>query len=100
MSVAIEFHPEAADEAVEAQQRYAEQSEKTAERFLAEVQRALEKIGEFPDRYPRHSHGTRVFLLRRFPYLIIYKAYADHVKIVVVAHGKRKPGYWKHRVTK
>lgn len=100
MSVPVEFHPEAADEAVEAQHRYAEQSEKAAERFLAEMQRALEKIAEFPDRYPRHSHGTRVYLLRRFPYLIIYQECADHVKIVAVAHGKRKPRYWKQRVTK
>src|ERR1022692_3360680 len=98
MTLPIEFHPEAAHEAVEAQQRYADRSGKAAERFLAELRRAIENIGEFPDRYPRHSHGTRVFLLRRFPYLVIYKEQADQIKIVAVAHGRRRPGYWKRRL--
>jgi plasmid stabilization system protein ParE len=100
MSVVVEFHPDAADEAVEMHQWYADRSEKAAERFLGELDRAIEKIGEFPDRYPKHSHGTRVYLLRRFPYLVIYKEYADLVKIVAVAHGRRKPGYWKRRLKK
>ncbi len=52
MSVVVEFHPDAADEAVETHQWYAERSEKAAERFLAELDRAIENIGDFPDRYP------------------------------------------------
>jgi plasmid stabilization system protein ParE len=98
MSVVVEFHAEAALEAAEAHRRYAERSERAAERFLAELDRAVQNIGEFPERYPRHSHGARVFLLRRFPFLIIYKEYADQAKIVAVAHGRRRPGYWKRRL--
>ena len=98
MSAEIEFHPEATHEAVEAHQRYAKRSGKAAERFFVELQRAVDSISEFPDRYPRHTHGTRVFLMRRFPYLVIYMEQVEQVIVVAVAHGRRRPGYWKRRL--
>jgi hypothetical protein len=54
MSVAVEFHPDAADEAVATHEWYAERSEKAALRFLMELDRAIENIGEFPDRSLAH----------------------------------------------
>ncbi len=39
----------------------------------------------------------RRFLLRRFPYVIIYEIVSDEIHILAVAHTKRRPGYWKNR---
>ena len=30
----------------------------------------------------------------KFPYAIIYSIEPDHIRIIAVAHNKRKPGYW------
>jgi hypothetical protein len=39
-----------------------------------------------------HLHGTRRFVLDRFPFSIVYLDTAEFVNIVAVAHGKPKPG--------
>ena len=55
---------------------------------------------ENPQAGPRF--GTTRFhyvLVRRFPYVVFYSEGADAVRIMAVAHGKRRPGYWKHRKT-
>jgi hypothetical protein len=44
-------------------------------------------------------HHTRRFLLRKFPFLLIYRERAGgNLQIVAVAHTSRKPGYWKERI--
>jgi plasmid stabilization system protein ParE len=40
---------------------------------------------------------SRRYVLRRFPYSIIYRATADEIQIVAVAHHRRRPGYWAKR---
>jgi len=40
---------------------------------------------------------SRRYVLRRFPYSIIYRATADQIQIVAVAHHRRRPGYWAKR---
>jgi len=43
--------------------------------------------------------STRRMLLRRFPYQIVYHVTSKHITIAAVAHLKRKPYYWKHRLS-
>ena len=40
----------------------------------------------------------RKFVLTSFPYNLIYVPSIDAVRILAVAHHKRKPGYWRNRV--
>ncbi|MBI4996895.1 MAG: type II toxin-antitoxin system RelE/ParE family toxin [Rhodocyclales bacterium] len=40
---------------------------------------------------------SRRYVLRRFPYSIIYRATANEIQIVAVAHHRRRPGYWTKR---
>lgn len=42
----------------------------------------------------------RRFLVRRFPYGILYTIEADHILILAIMHLSREPGYWRHRVAK
>jgi plasmid stabilization system protein ParE len=55
------------------------------------------QIVRMPQRWPKYLHGTRRFVLRRFPFSIIYLDDYD-VNIVAVAHNKRKPGFCKRRL--
>ena len=93
----VEFHPDAVDEAVAAREWYQARNLSAAAAFLEETDRAIERIAEAPQRFPQHVHGTRRYLLHRFPFSIIYRETDTTVQIVAVAHARRKPGYWTHR---
>jgi plasmid stabilization system protein ParE len=41
--------------------------------------------------------GHRRYGLRRFPYLIIYKLTKTEVRVVALAHQRRRPVYWQGR---
>ena len=70
----------------------------TSDALIVEISEALEAICDAPLRWPKYVHGTHRFLLRRFPFPIIYLDDPDFVNIVAVAHFKRRPGYWRQRV--
>lgn len=40
---------------------------------------------------------TRQFLLRRFPYKVVYRNREQDIYVVAIAHTSRRPDYWKHR---
>ena len=95
----IEFHHEATAEYDAAFDWYLERSADAAIEFDAEVDRALAQIIASPRRWAAGPFSTRRFLLRRFPFTLIYRELAlGNVQIVAVAHTSRKPGYWKRRM--
>ena len=94
----IDVHPEAVDEARAAAQWYRERSALAADAFLAELDRAVEKIVENPEMYPHYVQGTRRYLLQRFPFYLVYRQVTGKLEIVAIAHGRRKPGYWRKRI--
>jgi plasmid stabilization system protein ParE len=96
--VPLEFHPRAIEEARAARRWYARRSPALADRFLAQLDLAVRQISAAPGQWPTYLHGTRVYRLRRFPYLIVYRELADSVQVVAVAHGKRRPDYWRRRL--
>jgi plasmid stabilization system protein ParE len=93
----VVFHPEASTEYREACVWYADNDPRTADRFEQEVESAIQRIREAPRRWPKYDETHRKLLLRRFPYLVIYREYGSRIWIVAVAHGHRRPGYWKNR---
>ncbi|MBI2525034.1 MAG: type II toxin-antitoxin system RelE/ParE family toxin [Candidatus Rokubacteria bacterium] len=93
----VRFHPEARAEVLAARDWYAARNQTAADRFVAEVEQAVEAILEAPDRRPRYLHRTRRYVLPRFPFSIIYRPHGSAVHIFAVAHAKRRPGYWKER---
>ena len=76
---------------------YAERSQRAAEGFDAEFQRALEQIAADPERFAHCDDLHRYYLMRRYPYQVIYRQREDQLIIVAVAHAKRRPGYWSDR---
>ena len=91
------FHPEASVEYGEAYAWYLGHDPKAAERFEQEVESAVRYIVKDPHRWPTYDEKHRKLLLRRFPYVLIYREHANRIWIVAVAHEHRRPGYWKER---
>ena len=94
----IVFHPEAIEEAVRATRWYRNRSPRAAARFVAEVSQVIEKILAAPQRWPRGAGGTRRVNLPCFPFMVVYRESADTIQVLAVAHGRRRPGYWKDRL--
>jgi len=93
----LSIHPEALEEAVSAARWYRERSPLTAKRFAAELNQVIDNILDAPHRWPVSARGTRKVKLPCFPYLVIYRAKDDGVLVLAIAHGHRRPGYWKTR---
>lgn len=97
------FHPAARTELIEAIEEYEQQREGRGAAFDAAIGRAITKILEAPERWPLARRaperlGTRGYMLKRFPYDVIYRLVGeDELKIIAIAHHKRRPGYWTKR---
>lgn len=65
-----------------------------------EVRRAFIDIQKEPKLWTKRKSSTRCHLLQRFPYAIYYIEIEDAIWIVAVAHLRRKPYYWRKRLSK
>ena len=97
-SSTFRFHPEARDEFRDAVRWYRTRDRRASADFRIVVSNAIRVIVEAPQRWPKFLHGTRRCVMQRFPYSVVYLDDPESVTIIAVAHGKRKPGYWKDRV--
>jgi hypothetical protein len=71
---------------------------RVAAAFLTEIERAVELIANSVQTWPLYYKNTRKFVLKRFPFLIVYREAATSIQIIAVAHGRRRPYYWKTRL--
>lgn len=93
----VSIHPAAVVEAREARLWYLARSADAASAFVAEIDRALARIAESPNRWPERSDGRRRYALRRFPFIVIFRVESDVLRVLAVQHGRRRPEYWKAR---
>lgn len=94
----FEFHPEAELELYEAALRYESEVPGLGRRFSDEVERVVHVILEHPEMGARVDDNLRHFVLRKFPFSIVYAVASTRVYIVAIAHGSREPEYWRLRV--
>ena len=77
---------------------YAERSRRAAKEFEIEFARALDVISKSPEDYPLADDRHRFYLLKRYPFQVIYRRISDdQLLIVAVVHASRRPGYWSSR---
>jgi plasmid stabilization system protein ParE len=76
---------------------YAERSVQAADLLDVEFDRALNVIAADPERFPLCDERHRYYLMRRFPYQVIYRRHEDHWVVIALAHTARAPGYWSDR---
>jgi plasmid stabilization system protein ParE len=94
----IDIHPAALAEFKSAVNWYMERSETAANRFVAEIDSAVDLIVASPQRWPAGDRNTRRFVLQRFPYALIYREQVHTIQLLAIAHGHRRPEYWKDRL--
>ncbi len=93
----LEFHPEAELELLEAALHYEMEVPGLGERFETEVRRATDLLLDHPEIGQQVDPDLRRFVLPRFPFTLIYSATSEVLRIEVVAHQNRLPGYWRTR---
>jgi toxin ParE1/3/4 len=94
----IDLHPAALEELKSAIAWYLDRNETAAVNFVAEIDQAVELVVAPPQRWPKGLHGTRKFVIQRHPYAIIYRERESDIQILAIAHGPKRPGYWKKRL--
>lgn len=93
----VRFHPAADAELLAATEWYVERSAAAAVGFVREVEHALTRIAEAPERYPLTRFGRRRFVLLNYPYDVVYRVTRADIEIIAVAHHARRPAYWRSR---
>ncbi len=92
------IHSEAINELDAAISYYEAQKVDLGLDFLAEVEQALDKIQKNPNLGAVYKvRGLRRYVIQRFPFLVFYAEFESSIWVVAIAHGKRKPDYWKKR---
>lgn len=97
MSYQVYYHPEAEAELKEAAAYLGKKSFGLGDLFLDDIQHALELIVFSPEISPVIQQKVRKKILRKFPYSIIYSIADLDIRILAVAHQRRRPFYWKNR---
>jgi toxin ParE1/3/4 len=95
----IRYHHDARAEFLHEVQYYAALSTRLAERYDKAVRDAEAHAVESPELWPKYRHKTRRVVDRKFKFSLVYLHTESEVFIVAVAPFKRKPGYWKARLS-
>ena len=88
------FRPEAEDELIEAIDWYEARGSGLGADLLRCVDACVERISREPESYPIVHRETRMGIVRRFPYLLLYRITEKGVSVVAVFHAKRDPKIW------
>lgn len=93
-----EFHPAALREFQFAATYYESQQCGLGVRFMEAVKSAVEHIVASPQSWRVLEENVRRYLIKVFPYAVLYTVENDYVLIVAIMHCNREPGYWHHRI--
>ena len=92
------FLPPAQDELLEGISYYAAIHADLGSRFERAVAQAVRNLVAHPERGAPRSNSTRRWLVKEFPFGVIYRTSDSEVLIVAVAHQRRKLEYWAKRI--
>ena len=100
----VEFHPDARAELEEDARWYEGRGAGLGDELRDEVFGVLAQIQQFPESFPRwprtrHAGVIRKGSLRKFPYAVAYYARPNLIRVLAIAHAKRRPLYWLYRAT-
>ena len=102
MSLPVRISAEADDELVDAACWYESHREGLGDSFLNAVDTTVARIAEAPhvgSMVPAVSdQAIRRRPVQRFPYHIVYMELPDHLRVLAIAHDRRRPGYWMGRL--
>jgi plasmid stabilization system protein ParE len=97
VSLQLDFHESAELELNEAADFYDLRSPGLGSDFLDEIDRGLGHITQHPEAAAPALGSVRKRIMARFPYSILYSVGEDRIRILAIAHQKRRPFYWRGR---
>ncbi len=97
----VKVHPQVYEEMEYYRAWYESKAKNLGTDYLREVDYAIKRVVESPETWPWYDkeNQTRKFLIHRFPFGVIYRLKENTIQILAVADLRRKPGYWKNRLT-
>jgi len=98
MTYRIVITPEAETDLANAYSWYEEKKPGLGHNFIQQVGAAMEFIKKHPGACPVEYKCTRKFLIKKFPYKIVYLEEKDQIVILAVLHGMRNPAHMKCRI--
>jgi toxin ParE1/3/4 len=98
MNRPISIHEAAEIELNDAADFYDLESPGLGETFINEIHKAIDLIARFPKALPLIRGRIRRKVIIKFPYTLIYSVRATEIRILAVAHQKRRPIYWRGRL--
>ncbi len=97
MTLPVRLRREAEQDLENAARWYEAQQPGLGQRFIAEVARTFDLVGEQPAMYPAVGRMAHRALIRRFPFCVFYRIEEASIIVVAVMHGSRHPSHWKSR---
>lgn len=68
-----------------------------ARAFVDEFERVIHLVSSAPQLGAVFRGTRRRYFLRKFPYSVIYQVAQDELRVLALAHQKRRPAYWVRR---
>jgi hypothetical protein len=102
--VSFEVKPEAQDDARQAASYYDNLRYGLGGTFLSRLHDAYAVIQQQPQAFsPIHpavpGRAIRYYVMRQFPYSVVYELIPGRAVILAVVHHKRRPGSWRRRLS-
>lgn len=99
----VRIEPEAKQELASAAEWYELRREGLGRELLSEVDAVLAAIARDPLRFPPYpgvdpSLSVRRASTRRFPFSVAFIDFGSRVRIIAIAHERRRPEYWRGRL--
>jgi plasmid stabilization system protein ParE len=91
------IHPAAQVEYESAAEWYAQKNPSAADRFVSQVESAIQVIREQPEMFALVDDKHRLYLLHGFPYYVGYRFRPGLVEVVAIRHAAQDQDIWRAR---
>jgi hypothetical protein len=96
--VKVSVHPAVADELRETAKFYSDRADQAlGMAFISKFVRALNFLYNNPELGAAWRGTARRFPLRRFPYNRVFQIKPQELRIIALAHQRKRPSYWTNR---
>lgn len=90
------FHPEIADDLEAIAAYYRELDRSLPARFRIRVREQLDHLAEFQDSGALPFDDFRRVIVKRFPYMIVYRVVRDRVLVLAIISFRRDPNWIRY----
>lgn len=94
----MRLHSEAVREIDQAFQYYEAESPGLGHGFIAALEYGYGQIEAFPRAWPKIEPEGRRYILRKFPFGIVYIEERGKLIVIAVSHLSRRRDYWRQRL--